>query len=140
MRNIDLVTVDIVVLPPLPPSHHVGDELLIRVAERLNGSLRSTDTIARLGGDEFAILIENYREAVDAAVQRVSEALSPDFILDGRRVTVTASLGMAEAAADALGITSEGLLKEADLAMYDAKRRAKQSSEPAARIGQFVTP
>ena len=64
--------------------HHIGDALLIRVAERLQSALRSSDTIARLGGDEFALVLPNIgdREAATAIAAKITTALENPFVLD----------------------------------------------------------
>ena len=102
--------------------HHTGDELLIRVAERLNACLRITDPIARLGGDEFAVLIEDAPATAAMASQRILDAFSVPFVVDGRTLSVSASIGLATAASHHTPITADALLREADLAMYDTKR------------------
>ena len=100
--------------------HNVGDHLLEAVAKRLRTSLRSADLAARLGGDEFAVLAEN-TNADGAAVlaERICEALSDPFSVNGHELTVTASVGVV---VDEAGHTdADGLLRNADLAMYRAK-------------------
>ncbi|HEX2449762.1 MAG TPA: EAL domain-containing protein [Gemmatimonadales bacterium] len=107
--------------------HEVGDRLLIAAAERFNSCSRVTDTVARFGGDEFAILLEE-RGAVDAAalVERLREAMEPPFLLGGNEVHVHASIGIATASgAD----TADDLLRNADVAMYAAKKSGKGRSE-----------
>jgi diguanylate cyclase (GGDEF)-like protein/PAS domain S-box-containing protein len=105
--------------------HQTGDELLILVARRVVGCLRSEDTVARMGGDEMAILIE---EAVDeasviATAERLLEALSTPFQIRGQSFYTTASIGIAlsSPAVD----QPASLLRNADLAMYQAKARGK---------------
>ncbi|BAH54083.1 bifunctional diguanylate cyclase/phosphodiesterase [Rhodococcus opacus] len=102
--------------------HPAGDELLIRVAERLTGCMRSTDTVARLGGDEFAALVEGSVEDALTAADRVLEAFVPPFIIDGVVLAIRPSIGLTIATSEVMGVTTEGLLKQADLAMYAAKR------------------
>jgi diguanylate cyclase (GGDEF)-like protein len=96
-----------------------GDRLLAGVAERLQGCLRPSDTVARFGGDEFAILLEELRAPGDAtrAADRVLESLETPFPVEGREVYVGACIGIA---ADS-GAPAEMLLRNADLAMYQAK-------------------
>lgn len=106
--------------------HSAGDRLLMTVAERLRSAVRSTDTVARLGGDEFAILAEDLTEPHSAltAVERVIEALAPAFTLDGATIAVGASIGVvvgAERDRD-----RETWLRNADVAMYQAKARGKR--------------
>ncbi|MEN0137146.1 MAG: bifunctional diguanylate cyclase/phosphodiesterase [Rhodococcus sp. (in: high G+C Gram-positive bacteria)] len=102
--------------------HPAGDELLIRVAERLTGCMRSTDTVARLGGDEFAALVEGSVEDALTAADRVLEAFIPPFIIDGVVLSIRPSIGLTIATSEVSDATTEGLLKQADLAMYAAKR------------------
>ena len=101
--------------------HAVGDFLLVRVAERLRGALRTADTLARLGGDEFAVLVE--RSDPTAVARGMLTALRSPFHLGGRTVAVSASFGVAttDPAADPGGITAGTLLHRADVAMYAVK-------------------
>ena len=104
--------------------HGAGDELLVRFAERLRGVLRPGDTLARLGGDEFAVLLEDGGEPT-AVAARVVEALRSSFTIDGRELTIGASIGVAELAPDEQTPTRDTLLARADTAMYTAKRAGK---------------
>ncbi|HWG94214.1 MAG TPA: EAL domain-containing protein [Mycobacteriales bacterium] len=104
--------------------HAAGDALLVRVAERLRGAVRSADTLARLGGDEFAVLLEQGEDAATVA-RRVAEALDAPFAVADRTVRVTASIGLAEVPPDAATPTPSELLVRADTAMYRAKRQGK---------------
>ncbi len=108
--------------------HAVGDLLLDAVARRLEGSLRSADTVARLGADVFAVLVDEIRDPGEARMvaDRVHEALSAPFTLQGRQVFATASIGIAAAGE---GATADGLLRDADTAMYRAKGRGRARSE-----------
>jgi diguanylate cyclase (GGDEF)-like protein len=102
--------------------HAVGDELLVAVAQRLTLALRPGDTLARMSGDEFVILCEDLDDPaeVDAIAARVVAAVSAPFVLSTVQVEVTASVGIAfSGRGDAL---SEQLLRDADTAMYQAKR------------------
>lgn len=104
--------------------HGTGDLLLIAVGERLRASCRPADSIARLGGDEFAVLLEDLTgpaEATDVA-QRIIESFAEPFDLDGKEVTTHASVGIAFGA---YGQHPDRLLRNADTAMYAAKRRGK---------------
>ena len=104
--------------------HDAGDRLLQAVAQRIVQMTRSSDTVARLGGDEFGVLLEGAGSPED--VQRVAdsliESLGAAFVLDGREVRVTASVGVAFSADDT---TAKALLSNADLAMYHAKAAGK---------------
>ncbi len=106
--------------------HPVGDALLKAVAERLLRHARETDLVARLGGDEFAILMtgsDQPQEAQSFAV-RVLELLSVPFEVEGHHISTGASIGIAVAPTD--GVTSDQLLKNADMALYRAKADGRQ--------------
>ena len=104
--------------------HGAGDELLVRVAERLRGGLRPADTLARLGGDEFAVLLEHGDDA-DLVAGRLVDALSAPFVVDGSPLRLAASVGLAVVAADEPTPDRGELLVRADTAMYSAKRAGK---------------
>jgi len=104
--------------------HAAGDELLIRVAERLTATLRRGDTIARLGGDEFAVLLEDDGDVL-AVADAVTGALQSPFTLQGTAVSVTASVGVVGLSTAVGGTTADELLNKADTAMYAAKRGGK---------------
>ena len=109
--------------------HAAGDELLVRTAERLRGCLRPGDVAARLGGDEFAVLVSGLRAETDAVAlaERLLGALREPVVVQGERVHVGASVGMATAAVAAC--TAGELLRDADVAMYTAKVRGKNRWE-----------
>ena len=103
--------------------HGVGDELLVAVAKRLTAVLRPGDTLARMSGDEFVILCEDLDVPahVNAIAARVGAAIATPFIFSGLKVEVTASVGIAfSGPGDEL---SEQVLRDADAAMYQAKRK-----------------
>jgi diguanylate cyclase (GGDEF)-like protein/PAS domain S-box-containing protein len=108
-------------------SHAVGDQLLIALARRLSASLRPGDTVARLGGDEFTILLDDVGSPDEAAevAGRIQSALTEPFRIDGRELFVTASIGISHSERD---IRAPELLRNADIAMYDAKRKGKARS------------
>jgi diguanylate cyclase (GGDEF)-like protein len=106
--------------------HAGGDALLVRVAERLRGALRSGDTLARLGGDEFAVLLEDGSAPLEVA-QKLVESLRPPFVILGRSVQVKVSVGVTSVSADAPTPTADVLLAQADTAMYSAKRGGKDA-------------
>lgn len=102
--------------------HEVGDELLIRVAERLQSAVGPDDLVARFGGDEFVVLSTDVSgdAAVTALAQRVLHVVSEPVELAGRRITLAASVGLVVASP---GQTASGVLRDADIAMYRAKQR-----------------
>jgi diguanylate cyclase (GGDEF)-like protein len=109
--------------------HQVGDELLVAIAQRLTAHLRPGDTLARLSGDEFVILCEDLKGSseVDAIAARVGDTLSEPFVLSIGAVDTTASIGIAfSGRADHL---PEELLHDADVAMYQAKRKGGASHQ-----------
>jgi diguanylate cyclase (GGDEF)-like protein len=96
--------------------HLIGDQLLIAVADRLRECLRDGDLCARLGGDEFAILLDGRSDA-EVVAERIVRALEGRFEVDGHEVFVGVSVGIASGRQPA-----ETLLRDADVAMYQAKR------------------
>ncbi len=116
--------------------HEVGDQLLQQVADRLLTSVRESDTVARVGGDEFAVLLNNIDDdqAVKSACENILQALSREFITGQVRAQISCSIGGVEYAGQKLAPSD--LLREADTAMYDAKRAGKNrykfvSADPA---------
>jgi diguanylate cyclase (GGDEF)-like protein len=104
--------------------HPAGDQVLVTVAERLRRCIRPSDTVSRLGGDEFGILLDDMTGPSDAlvAAERIIQALNAPAYLDGREVSIRASVGIT---LDTHGEKAETLLRNADVAMYMAKRRGK---------------
>ncbi|WBB65814.1 bifunctional diguanylate cyclase/phosphodiesterase [Micromonospora sp. WMMD812] len=107
--------------------HAAGDQVLVQVAERLRGAAQGDDLVARLGGDEFAVLLRGLPAPAVAAhrAEGLLAALHEPFDLDGMRISVEASGGIA--AAPATGGMAE-LLRRADVAMYQAKRAGQRIS------------
>lgn len=124
--------------------HAAGDALLIQIARRLTSSIRGVDTIsrsvvltqgadtlasegslARLGGDEFTILLEGIRDCGDAirVAERIQERLAIPFVVEGQEVVTTASIGIAFCTTSYTN--SEDLVRDAEIAMYRAKREGK---------------
>ncbi len=107
--------------------HPVGDALLCGVAKRMSALVRKEDTIARLGGDEFAIIlegIEGVRSTVQV-IQKIISALNQPFLLSGREVFTSASVGISIYPDD--GDTPDQLIKDADAAMYHAKNTGRNN-------------
>jgi diguanylate cyclase (GGDEF)-like protein/PAS domain S-box-containing protein len=118
--------------------HLIGDQLLLGVANRLEKCLRSTDTVARigetftvarLGGDEFTVLLEHIKDPTDAkrAAERMMKALAPPFILGGKEVFTSVSIGIA--LSNPAYEQPEDILRDADTAMYRAKSLGKARYE-----------
>jgi diguanylate cyclase (GGDEF)-like protein/PAS domain S-box-containing protein len=118
--------------------HEFGDALLIEVARRLEGAVRTHDTVARLGGDEFVLLLTELRSEAESEpiLDRVLQLLAERFTLgNGHAVEISASIGIAFFPGD--GTNADALLRHADQAMYEAKRagqnrvqRFPRESEP----------
>lgn len=109
--------------------HPVGDELLCRVARRLTQGLRRSDTVARLGGDEFIVLMQNCRggECARRLAAKIIRLFEKPFVVMGHRLDIRTSIGISLYPKD--GTDTETLVKNADLAMYQAKEHGR---------GQFV--
>ena len=106
--------------------HHMGDRLLQRVAMRLRDATRETDTVARLGGDEFVILLDDLgvcpdqaRAHAGAVAEKIVRVLGIEHTIEGRSIHSTPSVGVA--LFDARTHSVDELLKQADMAMYEAK-------------------
>jgi PAS domain S-box-containing protein len=132
--------------------HSAGDELLIQIAQRLLDSVRRADTVsrprtsgmperpanddtlARLGGDEFSILLDDVRDPVEAVrvAERLQAELAAPFLVDQQEIVISASIGIS--ASTSPHAQAEDLLRDADIAMYRAKRAGKarcEVSDPA---------
>jgi diguanylate cyclase (GGDEF)-like protein/PAS domain S-box-containing protein len=107
--------------------HHVGDELLVAMAERLKASVRESDTVARLGGDEFVLLIngQNDPESMAIVLERMLLDISEPWTIAQGDFNVTCSIGVALFPDD--GHSAEVLLKHADSAMYRAKEKGRNN-------------
>jgi len=105
--------------------HPAGDVLLMEVAERLRGCVRDGDTVARLGGDEFAVLQcgSNQLEQAEDLAQRIVSTLGGPYNLNGNHAVVGASVGIATATSYLF--TADTLLRNADLALYQAKANGR---------------
>jgi diguanylate cyclase (GGDEF)-like protein/PAS domain S-box-containing protein len=105
-------------------SHAVGDQLLVAVARRIAGALRPGDTVARIGGDEFTVLLDGSvdEEGAVTVAERVQALLCDAFNVDGHELVVSVSIGIAVSGGH---MGASELLRNADIAMYDAKRNGR---------------
>jgi diguanylate cyclase (GGDEF)-like protein/PAS domain S-box-containing protein len=101
--------------------HNFGDGLLRQVGQRLKGTIRDSDTVARLGGDEFAIIQTGFSDvrAVCSLAERIIDAIQKPYEIDGQLVEISTSIGITLYPQNANN--PEELLKNADIAMYQAK-------------------
>jgi len=104
--------------------HHVGDELLKAIGQRLTGIIRSGDTIARMGGDEFLLLMPELHQSdsIASIISKIVEAFKGPFIIEGHRLNISASIGIAVYPDD--GMDMDTLMRKSDSAMYDIKRQS----------------
>jgi diguanylate cyclase (GGDEF)-like protein len=109
--------------------HNAGDEVLVEVARRLRAVLRMEDTAARLGGDEFAVLIEDTGSIDDAtaASERIRLALAEPLEVGDGSLLVATSIGIVRS--ESRDDDSVSMLRNADIAMYEAKRRSRGSHQ-----------
>jgi len=127
--------------------HAAGDDLLIQIGQRLKESVRRADTVsrprtsdvpdrpanddtlARLGGDEFTILLDDIRDPIEAVrvAERVQAELATPFVVNQQEIVISASIGIA--ASSSPHTHAEDLLRDADIAMYRAKRAGKACCE-----------
>lgn len=104
--------------------HETGDKLVRAVAERLRARLRSSDFVARFGGDEFTILcLAKDAKGGKRLAERIAAAFDDPFSIDGHKMNVKASIGVAMAPDH--GTTTDEIMRHADIALYDAKRRGR---------------
>jgi len=118
--------------------HDGGDTLLQMVADRLVATVRREDTVSRLGGDEFVIGLSELSHADDAVnmVSKVIQALAQPYNIQGRNVSMTASVGVGIYPTHGLAV--DILMKNADLALYEAKRTGKNTYRIAAHIDRVA--
>jgi diguanylate cyclase (GGDEF)-like protein len=122
--------------------HAIGDLVLREAASRLQKCIRTSDSVGRLGGDEFAIVLDGARLPADAALvgERIVAALAEPLRLEGHRLTIAASIGIAVYPDD--GTDAATLLRNADAAMYEAKQSGRNgfrfSYRPAEPVAAVV--
>ena len=107
--------------------YDVGDKVLKEVATRLSATVRDTDTVARFGGDEFTVIVEGCisREQIGIASDRIQRMFDEPMVVEGREIFATVSIGIGTFPSD--GGTFDELVKNADIAMYEAKRDGPNS-------------
>ncbi|MDP9796467.1 diguanylate cyclase (GGDEF)-like protein [Catenuloplanes nepalensis] len=105
--------------------HAAGDRMLQEIAARLQRCVRRDDMVARLGGDEFAVLLEADPGAPGLVGERILAAVREPVRIDGKPVSVAASVGVVAPEPYDIGLTGDALLRRADAAMYAGKRRGK---------------
>ncbi|MFK5969707.1 MAG: EAL domain-containing protein [Candidatus Marithrix sp.] len=107
--------------------HKIGDSLLQEASKRLQQGIREFDTVARLGGDEFTIIIDNFDEylCVKNIAETLLDSLASPFLLEENKVSISGSIGIALFPED--GSDVETLLKNADIAMYQAKESGRNA-------------
>ncbi|GBG13216.1 diguanylate cyclase [Novimethylophilus kurashikiensis] len=108
--------------------HHVGDQLLQQVAQRLRECIRETDCAARIGGDEFTVILTGIRNHEDVAIAtaKILEAMERPFLIEGQALNIYASIGISLYPTDADNL--ESLIRHADEAMYQTKAESSSSS------------
>ena len=107
--------------------HAIGDQLLQSAAKRLQACVRNSDTVSRQGGDEFVVLLAEIEAVRDAALtaQKLIEAMAAPHLIGGHRLHVTLSIGISLYPDD--GKDAETLLRNADTAMYHAKKSGRNN-------------
>ena len=105
--------------------HHIGDSMLITLSKRLTQILRDGDTVARLSGDEFAILLQDLRSIDDVppVLNKILDQFKTPFLIENHELFITTSIGIAIHPND--GLDSQTLIKNADIAMYQAKNHGR---------------
>jgi diguanylate cyclase (GGDEF)-like protein/PAS domain S-box-containing protein len=109
--------------------HKAGDQLLKTIAQRLQDSVRESDTVARLSGDEFVAILSEYPDAPLSldATQRIMRAVAQPVPLEGKEFFVTCSIGVAVYTPD--GTPAQSLIEHADIAMYRAKKMGRNNTQ-----------
>ena len=123
--------------------HDLGDELIKQVANRISEATRETDMVSRLGGDEFTVMLTNVTDEIHASLiaKDILARLAQSFMLDAHEVYSSASIGITMSPADGCDVNT--LLKNADMAMYEAKDQGRNTfrfftSEMTDRARKFL--
>ena len=108
--------------------HDYGDELIKQVANRISEATRETDVVSRLGGDEFTVMLTNVTDEIHASLiaKDILARLAQSYMLRGHEVYSSASIGITMSPADGCDVNT--LLKNADMAMYEAKDQGRNTS------------
>ncbi len=130
-RMIFLLFIDLDRFKPINDKygHSVGDRVLLEVADRLKGMLRSSDSVCRLGGDEFVILLESTPsvEGAEFVARRTIEVLNEPIVVAGHECQIGASIGISIYPMDSQD--ADTMLRHADIAMYEAKKKGRNRFE-----------
>jgi len=107
--------------------HDIGDKLLHEASQRIRNAMRESDVVSRLGGDEFVVVMDHLDNAEDAATvaQKIIHSLQIEFMIDAREIFIGASVGISMYPKD--GTDVDGLIKAADMAMYQVKNGGKNN-------------
>ncbi len=107
--------------------HDAGDQLLVTISRRLKNVLRKKDTIARLGGDEFVVMVDDFESTshLDTIARKIIDVVARPMSVNGQSLTVSTSIGVALYPNDAQSV--EGLMQNADAAMYQAKAAGRNN-------------
>jgi diguanylate cyclase (GGDEF)-like protein/PAS domain S-box-containing protein len=107
--------------------HYAGDELLKRIAQRLQSQVRASDLVGRLSGDEFLVVLTDLARAEDAApiIEKIIATVAVPFAFETETINVTSSIGISVFPKD--GDTTDALIRSADMAMYQAKERGRNN-------------
>jgi diguanylate cyclase (GGDEF)-like protein len=105
--------------------HPAGDELLLAAAQRLQQSVRKSDTVARFGGDEFVVILSEVedRNSVDIVARKILDSLALPYVISGIEINSGSSIGISLYPSD--GVNASMLMQCADVAMYDAKNKGR---------------